>query len=295
MDSKIKIIVAKNIGFCFGVRRAISIAEKTLKEKESPVQFLGSLVHNENVIKNLSNKGIIFKKNIKEIKSGVLIIQAHGFPPFSKNFSKKIIIRDATCPLVKKVQILAKSLQEKGYQIIIIGDKSHSEIKGIKGYAKNKGIVIKDKKEAKQIIGLKNKKIAVISQTTQNSNNVNQILKTLREKYKEIKYFNTICPEVQIRQKEARLIAEKSDGILVVGSKSSANTKRLYEISKKSKKPVWWINSLKELKKIDINNLFTRPGKSTLGLISGTSAENSEIKKIKNYLFKLGEEDKSYS
>lgn len=276
-----KVISAKNIGFCFGVKRAISIAKASLKEKIRPVQFLGSLVHNEIVVEKFLKKGIIFKKKIKEIKPGILIIQAHGFPPFPRDFSNKnkIVIRDATCSLVKKVQILANSLWKQGYQVIIIGNQHHSETKGIKGYTKNKAIIVENEKKAEKLP--KFKKVAVVVQTTQNLDNVNKILKILRRKYKKVKYFNTLCPEVQIRQKEAKAIAKKVDGVLIIGSKSSANTKELYQISKSLGKLTWWINSLEELKKQKINNSII------LGLLSGTSADNSEIEKIKKYLRQL--------
>jgi len=271
-----KIIFAKNIGFCSGVKRAILIAEKALKEKVKPIQFLGSLVHNENIIDKFLKKGVIFKKNLKGTKPGILIIQAHGFSPFPQKFNEKILIRDATCPLVKKVQILANSLWKNGYQVIIIGDKNHSETKGIKGYTKNKAVIVANKKQAKNLP--KFKRVAVVTQTTQDLNNVNEILKVLKRKYKKIKYFNTLCLEVQKRQKETRAIAEKADGMLVIGSKTSANTKRLYQISKNSGKPVWWINSLNEFKKQNIKDSVV------LGVVSGTSADNTEVEKIKNYL-----------
>lgn len=273
-----KIIVAKNIGFCSGVKRAISIVKASLKERVRPVQFLGSLIHNENVVGEFLKKGVIFKKTIKEIKPGVLIIQTHGFPPFSKNFDNKILIKDATCPLVKKVQTLVNSLWKQGYQVVIIGEKHHSETKGIKGYTKNQAIIVENKKDVEKLP--KFKRIAVVIQTTQNLNNVNEISKILKRKYKKVKCFNTLCPEVQVRQKEAKSIAKKANAVLVIGSKSSANTKRLYQISKTSGKPVWWVNSLEELKKQKINNSIV------LGILSGTSADNSEVEKIKNYLLK---------
>ncbi len=273
-----KIITAKNIGFCFGVKKAISIAEKALKEKTKPVQFLGNLVHNENIVAEFLKKGVIFRKKIREIKPGILIIQAHGFPPLPRNLNNTISIKDATCPLVKKNQILTNSLYKQGYRIIIVGDRRHSEVQGIKARAMNGTTIVKNKKEAARLPNFK--KVAIVSQTTQDLNNVNEVLKTLKEKYKKIKYFNTLCPEVQNRQKEAKSIAKKSAAILIIGSKISANTKQLYQISKKSGKPVFWVNSLKELKKKKIGN------PATLGLLSGTSADNSEIKKIVKYLKK---------
>lgn len=272
-----KIVVTKNIGFCSGVKRAISIAEKSLREDLKPVQFLGNLVHNEKVIEKFKKRGIKFVKNLKKFKKGTLIIQAHGFPPFS-NKNKGITIRDATCPLVKKVQIAAQSLNEKGYQVIIIGDKKHSETKGIKGYTQNQAIIVENEEQAKKLP--KFKKIGVVTQTTQNLDIVNKILKILKNKSKKIEYFNTLCPEVQTRQKEIKTIAKKVDGLLVIGSRTSANTMRLFQICKTLKKPVWWINSLKELKKLKIKNNIT------LEIVSGTSADNSEIEKIKKYLLK---------
>jgi (E)-4-hydroxy-3-methyl-but-2-enyl pyrophosphate reductase len=276
-----KTIKAKNIGSCFGVKNAITITEKALKEKARPVQFLGSLVHNEKIIEKFLKKKIVFQKDLKQIKPGVLIIQAHGFPPFPKKFNKQVIIKDATCPLVKKVQKLAQSLYQQKYQIIIIGDKNHSEVKGIKGYAKNKSVTIENKQQAEKLFNIKNKKLALICQTTQDLTNVKEILKVLKKKNPKIKFFDTVCPEVIIRQTTARQIAKKADQILIIGSKTSANTKRLYQISKKLNKQIYWINSLTELKKLKINKSLS------IGLISGTSADDSEIKKIEKYLLKL--------
>ena len=276
-----KVIKAKNIGACFGVKNAIIITENALKEKIRPIQFLGSLVHNEKIVEKFLKKKVLFKKNLKEIKSGVLIIQAHGCPPFSINPNENILIKDATCPLVKKVQKQAKQLSEQGYQIIIIGDKNHSEVKGIKGYAGYNSFIVENKKQAEQLFNIKNKKLALICQTTQNLTNVNQILKILRKKNNKIKFCNTICPEVKIRQLTAKQIARQVNQVLIIGSKISANTKRLYEISRKSAKLIYWINSLKELKKLKINKSLP------IGLISGTSADDLEIEKIKNYLSKL--------
>jgi (E)-4-hydroxy-3-methyl-but-2-enyl pyrophosphate reductase len=273
-----KIITAKNIGFCSGVRMAISIAETALKEKKGNVQLLGSLVHNERVVNRLIKKGLIFRKNLEEIKPGILIIQAHGFPPLPENIKRKVSVRDATCPLVKKVQELALSLKKQGYQIIIIGDKNHSEVKGIKGHLgeKNKALIIKDEKDSVDIPPFD--KIAVVAQTTQELENIKKTLKTLKKKNSQIKYFNTLCPEVQTRQKQAREIAKKSEAVLVIGSRMSANTGRLYQIVKKTGKPVFWVNSLKDLEKENLNKI------KTLGLISGTSADDKEIEEILKWL-----------
>ena len=274
-----KIIFAKHVGFCWGVKRAITIAEKSLKKDPKPIQFLGPLVHNEKVIERLKKLGGKFippSRLESGIKSGTLILRAHGEIVDLKKTEKKIIIRDTTCPLVKNAQLKAQNLFEDGYQVIIIGDKGHPEVKGIKGRTEGQALVLENESQAKSLP--KFKKMGVVSQTTQDLNKVNEILKILKNKAKKFKWVNTVCPEVVFRQKELSKISKKADGILVIGSRSSANTRRLAEIVKKVKKPIWWINSLAELKKINFKDI------SSLGVVSGTSAPDWEIKKIKKWL-----------
>jgi len=277
-----KIIFAKHIGFCFGVKRAINIAEKSLKEDPKPIQFLGPLVHNEKVIAELKKKGGKIIAHLKEIKSGTLILRAHGEVLNPKKIkTKKILIRDTTCPLVKKVQIIANFLQKSGYKVIIFGDKNHPETKGIKGYTKDRALIIENENQAKAPHFLKKvwgKKIGLVAQTTQNLEKFNKILKILENKANKIKWFNTICPEVIVRQRELDEILKSCDGLLVIGSHTSANTKRLAEKGRKLKKQVFWVNSLEELKRRKIK------GVSSLGVVSGTSTPDWEIKKIKKWL-----------
>lgn len=274
-----KIIFAKKIGFCPGIKRAVLIAEEAFKKSPKPIYFLGSLVHNEEVLKKFKKRGGKFIRDLKEAKSGTLIIRAHGIPPFPQKFKKKLLIVDATCPLVKRVQLLANSLYKKNYQIIIIGDKKHSETKGIKGYTENQAIIIENEKQAEKLA--KFKKLAVIVQTTMDFKKSQKIFKILKNKSEEIKYFNTICPEVESRQNELKLILKKIKEVLIIGSKTSANTRRLVQIAKKAGKFVRRVNSLAELKKEGL------PCFSSLGVISGTSTPNEEIKKIKKYLISL--------
>lgn len=280
-----KIIKASRLGFCFGVKEAISTTEQVLKEKKYPVQFLGSLVHNELVIERFLRQGIVFIKKPEQIKKGVVIIQAHGFAPFENKLKREIIVKDATCRLVKKVRNLARALESQNYKIIILGDKNHAEIKGIQGYLKYKMIVIKNENRAKKLGFRQNKKIAFISQTTQNTDKFKTISKILKKKYKNIRIINTICPEVQTRQKEAKLIIKQADMILLIGSAFSANTRELYAIVKKEGKPVLFVNSLKQVKqqRACLKNSCNKKN-ICLGIISGTSADNSEIKKIIRYI-----------
>jgi 4-hydroxy-3-methylbut-2-enyl diphosphate reductase len=274
-----KIIFAKHIGFCAGVKRALNIAKSSLKNDPKPVYFLGPLIHNELVIEKIEKLGGKVVDDFKKIKNGTLVLRAHGEILPEKFLSEtKIKIKDATCPLVKKAQNSALYLKKLGYQVVIIGDLNHPEVEGIKKAVQEEAILIQNPEEAKKLP--KMEKIGVVSQTTQELENVESILKILKKKTKNLKFIDTLCPEVKARQKELKEIFKKADGILVIGSKTSANTKRLVFLSQKAKKKVWWANSLKEVKEIDFKGI------KKLGVISGTSAPDWEIKKIKNYLFK---------
>ena len=192
-----KIIVAKNIGFCTGVRRALKIANDAIEEDPSPIYFLGEVIHNEEVLEGIKDRGGRIISDPKEAKSGTLIIRAHGAPPFCR--TGNLLVRDATCPLVKKVQEAAKVLFEEGYLVIIIGEKEHPEVKGIRGHVKNKAIVIENESEAEKI--RRSKKIGVVIQTTQNMEKVNKILEILKKKAKKLKFIKHVLDVMQILNK----------------------------------------------------------------------------------------------
>ena len=269
-----KIIFVKNSGFCSGVKRAVAISEKSLAEDPRPIQFLGTPIHNEKVIREIRKKGGRFISNPAQAKFGTLVIRGHGMLPFIP--PKNVLIKDLTCPLVKKAQLAARSLSEKGYKVVIIGDKEHPEVEGIRGYAQNKATIAGSEQQAKKIG--KFQKIGVVAQTTQDFNKVNQILKILKRKTKDFQWKNTLCPEVLSRQKELFQILKKADGVLVIGSQTSANTGRLTKMVKNAKRKLFWINSPENLKRIDFKKV------SVLGVVSGTSAPNWEIEKIKKWL-----------
>jgi len=254
------------------------IAEKSMRTDKRPIQFLGSIVHNEKVNEEFKKKGIKFINYLEKAKSGTVIIRAHGIPPLPRDENKKITLRDATCPLVKRSQLIARDLFKDGYRVIIIGDKNHSETKGIKGYTNNTAIIVENEKQIRNLPN--SNKIGVIAQTTQSSESVNKILKELRKKTERIKYINTLCPEVINRQKELNVITKRSEGVLILGSRLSANTKRLAQIAKKYGKRPLWVNSLGELKKLNLKRF------KSLGIVSGTSTPNWEIDKIKKWLEK---------
>jgi (E)-4-hydroxy-3-methyl-but-2-enyl pyrophosphate reductase len=277
-----KFVFAKNLGFCTGVRRALETARDSLKNDKKPVWFLGEIIHNENVIEEMKKGGGKTILDPKEAKSGTLIIRAHGTPPLPKLADVKV--RDATCLLVKRAQNVAKELKKNGYRVIIIGEKNHPEVKGILGNVGGQAIVVENEKQARKIT--QSKKIGVLAQTTQSQDNVDKILNVLRKKTRNLKWENTLCPQVAARQKELVKILKKADGVLVIGSKTSANTQQLAKIAKKNDKLVWQANSLWELKKISFKDI------PLLGVVSGTSAPDWEVAEIKKFLI-TNEQSKS--
>jgi (E)-4-hydroxy-3-methyl-but-2-enyl pyrophosphate reductase len=271
-----KIIFAKNIGFCTGVKRALDISRDSLLKDRKPIRFLGEIIHNERVINEIKKQRGEIIKNPIDAKNGTLVIRAHGTPPLPK--LKGVVVRDATCPLVKRAQDAAKSLLRQGFEVIIIGEKKHPEVEGIQGNIRKKGIVIENESVAKKMKKLG--KIGVMAQTTQSLEKAEKIIRILEKKSKSLKWVNTLCPQVIFRQKELSKILKKTDGIMVIGSLTSANTARLAEIARAKTKAVWRINSASKLRKTEFKKI------SALGVVSGTSAPDWEVEEIKIWLNK---------
>ncbi len=281
-----KIHIARGSGFCFGVKRAMEMAyEYAGQNKTGEVYSLKQIIHNHQEEARLEKKGIKRIEKVDEAKPGTMvIISTHGTTPREENIlkSKNVKILDTTCPYVKKIHNIVKRLTSGGYQVIIVGDKRHLEVKGIQGYAKGNGVVISGKKDLKKTV-LKNK-IGVVSQTTQNAAEYRDIINGILEKafcknYSDIHIFNTICDATQKRQEATIKLAGKVDAMLIIGGKNSANTGRLYKLSRKILKEVHHIETEKEIKKRWLK------GKKNIGISAGASTPswiiNAVIKKLK--------------
>ena len=229
-------------GFCYGVKRAIDLTTSIKQENPDMQVFtFGELIHNNQVIENLKTLGINVIHDIDEItnpENSICVIRTHGATPqdINKIREKGCKILDATCIDVKKVQEKAKSLIEEGYKLIIIGKDNHPEVIGIKAHAEencdDKAIVLASvndiEKHLEEIKAAK--KIGIVIQTTQKTENLQQILANVSQYAKELKVYNTICKTTSNRQKEAKELAGQVDLMIVVGSKTSANTSHLAEI-----------------------------------------------------------------
>ena len=265
-----KINLAKSAGFCFGVKRALKIALKTAAAG-SAVEMLGDIVHNEEVVQGIQRAGI---KKIKKLTNGagkILVIRAHGASEnvYTKAAQLGYSIVDATCPMVKEIHTIVKASKNEGCRIIILGDEHHDEVRGIMGQLKNRAIVIDSIQHIPRETIKRVKKACVVVQSTQNAEKILSIVAVLKKHIKEIQFFNTICRPTRIKQKEAKALPLNNDVMIIIGSKTSANTKRLYQISKALNKRSYWIRSSAEVK----SEWFK--GAHTVGIMAGASTPDN--------------------
>ncbi len=272
---KLKIEIAKNAGFCFGVRRAYEITCLNAKNF-SNLYILGKLVHNDDVCRELRRKGVKEISSIEDVDQGKLILTAHGSGPtlYKKAMRSGIKIIDATCPKVVKAQRLAKIESKKNYQIIILGDKQHKEVISINEWAGGKAIVIESLRDAQKKSFDKKKSYCLISQTTQNAKLFYDVKSYLSKKIPNFKSYNTICPATNDRQLEVREMAKINDAMVVIGGKDSANSKRLFEISRNINKKTFFVQNEKDLKK----SWFA--GVKKVGVAAGASTPKWVIEKV---------------
>lgn len=271
-----QINIAKTSGFCFGVRRAINTCLNIALKKKT-AYILGDIVHNNFVVKDLEQKGLKkIKRIIPEKNNVTLIISAHGVAKksFLKAKSAGYKIVDATCPKVKDIYKIAKRL-EKNNKIIIIGDLNHQEVKGIAGQLKKKPIIIESRHSLPLARLRRIKKAAVVTQSTQTQDNIESVMLRLEKIIPEVKLYNTVCRPTRIKQEEIKTMPGQNDLMLIVGSPSSANTRRLYEISKSLNKKTYWIESkdnlndswFKEIKKVGIMAGASTPDLVVQGIV----------------------------
>jgi 4-hydroxy-3-methylbut-2-enyl diphosphate reductase len=257
-----------------GVRRAVEMVLDAPNKHVNPICTFGPLIHNPQVLDLLREKEISILERIPEHATGTVLIRAHGVPPQTKqdlkNAGYKII--DATCPRVIKVQTIIQKHAQKNYASIIIGDKDHPEVIGLLGYAEGKGFVVDNLDDLDSLPSFE--KAIVVAQTTQNTLFYEEIKRWANHKFPNYKIFDTICDSTAKRQAEVQNLADSVDAVIVVGGQNSGNTKRLAEISKKTGKPTYHIETESE---IDVDALSEA---KCIGITAGASTPNWVIKKI---------------
>jgi len=230
----LKIEKGAEIGFCFGVKRAVDILEKVARKYDG-IETLGALVHNQPLLKELENLGVRIAESVADVRGDALVISAHGISPQLEEEirARGIEIIDTTCPFVRRAQVAARRLAESGFFVIVYGDSGHSEVKGVLGWAENKGMAALEVNQLLRL-GQLPRHLGVLSQTTQIPAHFTRFVKELIEatfsKDSELRIIDTICYDIRNRQEAALELANKVDLMLVIGGHNSANTNRLAEL-----------------------------------------------------------------
>jgi 4-hydroxy-3-methylbut-2-enyl diphosphate reductase len=269
----LKIILAEQAGFCFGVKRATQMAFEAAG-RGGKTYTLGPIIHSPQVVQRLEEMGVKVLKSVSELENGAIIIRSHGVASeeLQEAMRKKLEIVDATCPFVKKAQEHVKSLSQAGYDVVVVGDADHPEVQGIVSYAKGKVYVVGSGEEA---CGLRiSGKICIVAQTTQSFENLKSVVLECLVKGSEIRVFNTICDATAVRQEEAKELAKRVDCMIVIGGYNSANTTRLAQVCAELQPKTYHIETAQQL------NYEWFDGVDTVGVTAGASTPKWVIDEV---------------
>ena len=267
-----EVILADYLGFCYGVKRAIKIARENASV-DGRACTLGPIIHNPQMVERLRREGVGTVDSLDELQDGTVIIRSHGVGPeiYEQANRMSLNLVDATCPHVRKAQLSAKSLVDEGYQVIIVGEKEHPEVKSIFEWSSHKALIIETEEEAEAFAPCA--RLGIVSQTTFSGSRFRQIVMKLLDKSREIKILRTICTATDQRQAAAIDLAGKVDLMLVIGGKNSANTSRLAQLCAQ-KCRTYHIETVAELQE----KWFDKMGK--IGITAGASTPDWIIKEV---------------
>lgn len=273
------ILTAKSAGFCFGVKRAVDMAFKAA-ERGTGVFTLGPIIHNPQVISKLSGKGVVPIESIDDEAIRTLIIRTHGVPgSVSEQLAKKNFeLIDATCPFVKKAQQYAKLLREDGYQVVILGDSEHPEVKALMSYAGSGVIVVNQGKSLPRL----RSRVGIVVQTTHPVSVLREFVAEIIDKIKELKVFNTICNSTAVRLRETKTVAQRADVMIVVGGRNSANTTQLARLCESMGIPTHHIETSSEIS----DAWFAKV--SNVGITAGASTPDWIIREVESRIRGIG-------
>ena len=272
-----KIEKTGEIGFCFGVKRAIDILEKVAGERGG-VETLGAVVHNQQVLQRLAEVGVRVAQGLDDIRGGVVAISSHGIAPKLEEEirTRHIEIVDTTCPFVHRLQTAARRLAKNGFLVIIYGDADHTEVKGVLGWADDKGLATLDEKAIARLEPLP-RRLGVLSQTTQIPAHFTEFVKRLIDsafsRDSELRIIDTICHDIRKRQSQALELAGRVDLMLIIGGRGSANTNRLAELCS-AVTETYLVETAQEIKPAWFK------GKNDIGVTSGASTAEATIDEV---------------
>ncbi len=286
------ITLARNAGFCFGVRQAVNKVYELADIKKGPVYTYGPIIHNEAVIQDLEKKGVRVIQSFEELdklEKGTVVIRSHGVSKdvYDRLEQAGFALEDATCPFVLKIHEIVREFSEDGYEIVIIGNNSHPEVEGIRGWCSPQHTTVVSSREDAENYTLKQGKMAcIVSQTTFNYKKFQELVEIIRKKgyINSIRVLNTICNATEERQNEARLLAENSDMMVVIGGKSSSNTQKLYEICKEECANTYYIQTAADLDAKLHPDLIQTGCIDNVGITAGASTPKNIIEEVQKYV-----------
>lgn len=276
-----QVIVGKNAGFCFGVKRAINLAFESA-DRRGVVRTLGPIIHNPQVVDRLNDRGVGVVDELHQVDSPeqtTLIIRSHGTGPDTYQQAENLgmQVEDATCPFVRKIHRLVTDLLSQGYEILILGEPNHPEVEAIRAYAGPQAHVVEQAEEVRDLpLG---RRIGIVAQTTQSQQRLQEIVSAvLARGNNEVRTYNTICDATDVRQTEAVELARSADVVIVVGGRKSANTSRLAEICARIQPRTHHIETLDDLDPAWLQ------GARQVAVTAGASTPDDLINEIVEYI-----------
>ena len=275
-----QIIVSKYSGYCYGVKRAVSMAQESI-EKYDDIYSLGSIIHNKKAVEKLTDNGLKIVQDIDKEQENI-IFRSHGVEKKFYKFAREnnINIIDTTCTFVKKIHQIVEEQYKKGYKIIIVGSKIHPEVIGINSYADYQAQFVEEETDISNLVISNDDKYSIVFQTTFNIEKYDSIVNKLKEKIKNIDVHNTICNATKKRQDATLELAENVDMMIVIGDKSSSNSKKLYDIASSKKKSIF----IEDVNQLDID-MFKNIKK--VGITAGASTPDFVIDEVIEFLNKI--------
>ena len=273
-------------GFCFGVKRAVDTVYEQLKNGKT-IYTYGPIVHNEEVVRELAEKGVRVlesKEELKNLKAGetipTVIIRAHGVAKeiYDIMEANGLECIDATCPFVKKIHRIVEQKSTEGYHVIVVGDPKHPEVEGIVGWCHGPVTVLETPEQAENFVKTEGEKLCIVSQTTYNYNKFQYIVEIFEKKGYNDSVVNTICNATEERHRSAKTIAADADVMIVIGGKHSSNSRKLYEICQRECVHTYFIQTLDDL------HLDLPKAVRLVGITAGASTPNKLIEEVQNYV-----------
>lgn len=278
-----QVTLAKTAGFCFGVQRAVDTVYEQIGSAEGPIYTYGPIIHNEEVVRDLAEKGVTVINDLKELsglQKGIVVIRSHGVSEeeLSRIEAAGFSVINATCPFVTKIHRAVKKHAAEGCHIVIIGNASHPEVEGIRGWCGDANVTVIETAPEAEAFATDADKLCIVSQTTFRNTKFQELVEIIQKKGYDSIVLNTICNATEERQLEAEEIADRVDAMIVIGGKGSSNTQKLYEICRSHCPNAYYIQTKNDL---DVGLLKDY---ARIGITAGASTPKKIIEEVQNYV-----------